>query len=108
MGFSTGHWENDVLVIETTGMAAGTLDGSLLPMSGGGTRIVEHWVFSDDRLTMDRTMTIYDPYYTKPLVRKRGSARRNSLQVFEAAPCDPDGYFRDLLESGRLEQHLDQ
>jgi hypothetical protein len=26
----------------------------------------------------------------------------------EPAPCDPDGYFRDLLETGRLEQHLDQ
>jgi hypothetical protein len=108
MGFSAGHWEDDVLVIETTGLTAGTLDGSLLPMSGEGTRIVEHWTFSDDRLTMDRTMTIYDPYYTKPLVRRRGSARRDALEVFEPAPCDPDGYFRDLLDTGRLEQHLEQ
>lgn len=77
-------------------------------MSGEGTRIVEHWAFSDDRLTMDRTMTIYDPYYTKPLDRHRGSARRDALEVFEPAPCDPDGYFRDLLETGRLEQHLEQ
>jgi hypothetical protein len=108
MGFSLGHWEDDVLVIETTNLTAGTLDGSLLPMSGEGTRIVEHWAFSDDRLTMDRTMTIYDPFYTKPLVRRRGSARRDSLEVFEPAPCDPDGYFRDLLETGRLGQHLGQ
>jgi hypothetical protein len=99
MGFSAGHWEDDVLVIETTGLTAGTLDGSLLPMSGEGTRIVEHWTFSD---------TIYDPYYTKPLVRRRGSARRDALEVFEPAPCDPDGYFRDLLDTGRLEQHLEQ
>jgi hypothetical protein len=108
MGFSVGHWEDDVLVIETTNLTAGTLDGSLLPMSGEDTRIVEHWAFSKDRLTMDRTMRIYDPYYTKPLVRQRGSARRDSLEVFEPAPCDPDGYFRDLLEAGRLEQHLGQ
>lgn len=108
MGFSLGHWEDDVLVIETTGLIAGTLDGSLLPMSGEDTRIVEQWAFSEDRLTMDRTMTIYDSYYTKPLVRKRGSARRDSLEVFEPAPCDPDGFFRDLLETGRLEQHLQQ
>lgn len=108
MGFSVGHWEEDVLVIETTNLTAGALDGSLLPMSGEGTRIVERWAFSEDRLTTDRTMTIYDPYYSKPLVRQRGSARRDSLQVFESAPCDPDGYFHDLLESGRLEQHLAQ
>jgi hypothetical protein len=108
MGFSVGHWEEDLLVIETTRLTAGTLDGSLLPMSGEDTRIVEHWAFSDDRLTMDRTMTIYDPFYTRPLVRQRGSARRDALAVFEPAPCDPDGYFRDLLETGRLEQHLQQ
>ena len=93
---------------ETTNLVAGTLDGSLLPMSGTGTKIVEHWEFSEDRLTMDRTMTIYDPYYTKPLIRRRGSARRDSLEVFEPAPCDPDGYFRDLVETGHLEQHLAQ
>ncbi len=108
MGFSIAHWDEDVLVIATTRLTAGTLDGSLLPMSGENTRIVERWAFSEDRLTMDRTMTIYDPYYTKPLVRQRGSARRDSLEVFEPAPCDPDGYFRDLLETGRLEQHLEQ
>lgn len=108
MGFSVGHWEDDVLVIETSNLTPGTLDGSLLPMSGEGTRVVERWALSEDRLALDRTMTIHDPYYSRPLVRRRGSARRDSLQVFEPAPCDPDGFFRDLLESGRLEQHLGQ
>jgi hypothetical protein len=106
MGFSVGHWDGDVLVIETSNLTAGTLDGSLLPMSGAGTRVVERWTLSKDRLTIDRTMTIHDPYYTEPLVRQRGSARRDLLEVYEAAPCDPDGFFRDLLESGRLEEHL--
>ncbi|MCH8335855.1 MAG: hypothetical protein IIC61_08205 [Proteobacteria bacterium] len=69
MGFSVGHWEEDVLIIDTTNLTAGELDGSLLPMSGDGTRIVEPWAFSKDRLTMDRTMTIVDPCYSKPLVR---------------------------------------
>ena len=108
MGFSVGYWEGNVLVVETTNLTAGTLDGSLLPMSGEGTRIVERWAFGEDRLTMDRTMTIHDPYYSKPLVRQRGSARRDLLVVFEPALCDPDGYFRDLLKTGRLEQHLAQ
>jgi len=108
MGFSVGHWEDDVLVIETTNLTPGTLDGTLMPMSGEGTRIVEHWAFSEDRLTMDRTMTIYDPYYTEPLIRRRGSARRDSQVVYEPAPCDADGYYRDLYETGRLEKHLEQ
>ena len=108
MGFSVGHWEGDVLIIETTNLTTGTLDGSLLPMSGEGTRVVERWDFSEDRLTMDRTMTIHDPYYTKPLVRERGSARQDSQVVYEPAPCDPDGYYRDLLETERLREHLEQ
>lgn len=106
MGFSVGHWDDDVLVIETTHLAAGTLDGSLLPMSGDGTRIVERWEMTDGGLAMDRIMTIHDPYYTEPLVRRRGSARAESVEIIEQDPCDPDGYYRDLLESGRLEEHL--
>ena len=57
------------LVIETTHLSAGWLDGSGLPMAGDGTRIVERYEFADDRLSIERTMTIHDPYYTAPLVR---------------------------------------
>ena len=106
LGYSVGHWEDDVLVIETTHLLPAWLDGSGLPMSGEGTRIVERWEFGDDRLAMDRIMTIHDPYYTAPLVRRRGSARGDDVEVIEQASCDPDGYFRDLFESGRLEQYL--
>lgn len=106
LGFSAGHWEGRTLVIETTHLLPGWLDGSGLPMSGEGTRIVERWTLADDGLSMDRTMTIYDPYYTKPLVRHRGSARGDDVEIVEQASCDPDGYYRDLLEAGRLEQHL--
>jgi hypothetical protein len=106
LGFSVGHWEGDVLVIETTHLSPGWLDGSGLPMKGEGTRIVERYELTDDRLAMDRIMTIYDPYYTQPLVRRRGSARDDNVDIAEQASCDPDSYYRDLLEAGRLEQHL--
>ena len=106
-GFSVGHWEGDELVIETTHLEAGWLDGSGLPMSGDRTRIVERYAFDDDRLTIDRRMTIYDDaYYTEPLVRQRYSARGNDLDITEQASCDPDSYYRDLAASGRLEEHF--
>jgi hypothetical protein len=76
-------------------------------MSGPGTRTVERYEFSADRLAIDRTMTIYDPYYTQPLVRKRGSARDDQLDVSEQSACDPDSYYRDLRDNGRLNKHLD-
>jgi len=108
MGFSVGKWEGDVLVIETTHLAAGWLDGSGLPMSGEGTRIVERYELGTDRLSLARTMTIYDPYYTAPLVRHRFSARGDDVELTEAAPCDPDSYYRDLSASGRLQEHFNR
>ncbi len=108
MGFSVGRWDGDVLVIETTHLSPGWLDGSGLPMSGDGTRIVERYEFSDDRLSVSRAMTIDDPYYTEPLLRQRYSARSDGLTVLEQAPCDPDSHYRDLAADGRLEEHLER
>jgi len=106
LGYSVGHWEGDALVIETTHLLPGWLDGSGLPMKGEGTRIVERYELAKDRLSIDRTMTIYDAYYSQPLVRKRGSARDDSVDISEQGSCDPDGYYRDLRELGKLEQRL--
>jgi hypothetical protein len=106
MGFSVGRWEGNVLVIETTHLTAAWLDGSGLPMSGEGTRIVERYTPSEDGLSMERTMTVYDPYYTEPLVRTRFSARGDDVAIVEQAPCDPDSYYRDLAATGRLEEHF--
>ncbi|MFZ9584208.1 MAG: DUF6152 family protein [Pseudohongiellaceae bacterium] len=108
MGYSVGHWEGEELVIETTHLLGGWLDGSGLPMKGGAnTRIVERYSFAADRLSMDREMVIYDDYYTQPLVRRRGSARDDYLTLVEHDSCDPTTYYSDLLESGELEDRID-
>jgi hypothetical protein len=53
-------------------------------------------------------MTIHDPLYSAPLVRRRASARGDDVSVTEQAPCDPASYYRDLDASGRLEEHFDR
>ncbi len=103
MGFSVGRWEGELLIIETTHLQPGWLDGTGLPMSGPDTRIVETYTISEDRVSMERRMTIHDPYYTEPVVRIRGSARNDDLQFIVAPGCDPSGYYRDLAEQGHLE-----
>lgn len=108
MGFSVGRWDAGALIIETTHLTAGWLDGSGLPMSGDGTRIVERYAPGDDGLTMERIMTIHDRYYLEPLTRTRASARGEHIDLTEQLPCDPDSHYRDLSAAGRLEQHLDQ
>jgi hypothetical protein len=106
MGFSVGRWEDRTLVVETTNLSPGWLDGSGLPMAGEGTRIVEHYVLSDDGLTMERIMTVHDRYYSDPVVRRRGSARSEHVDLTEQLPCDPDSHYRDLAAGGRLEEHF--
>jgi hypothetical protein len=107
MGFSTGHWEDRTLVIETTHLSPGWLDGSGYPMTGGdGTRIVERWTVADDGLTIARTMTIHDDYYSAPLVRTRGSQRGNPRELVESPPCDATTFYYELFENGELEERF--
>jgi hypothetical protein len=108
MGFSTGKWEGRTLVIETTMLLPGWLDGSGYPLTGGdGTRIVERWTPSADGLTMERIMTVTDKGYTQPLVRTRGSQRGDAaVGLIESEPCDARPFLNELLERGELEQRL--
>ena len=110
MGFSKGHWEGRTLVIETTMLSPGWLDGSGYPMSGGAdTRIVERWTPAADGLTMDRTMTIYDKLYSAPLVRTRGSQRGDEqVGLIESEPCDARPFWNEMLQKGELEKRLRQ
>ena len=103
-GFSTGRWEGEELVIETTHLLPGWLDGSGLPMSGPETRTEERWSFSEDRSEIVRIMTIHDPLYTEPLVRTRGSLRAD--MVIQEESCDPDSFYDDLLEQGLIEDYF--
>jgi hypothetical protein len=102
MGFSKGTWEDRTLVIETTMLTPGWLDGSGYPMSGGDdTRIVERWTVAADGLTMERTMTIHDELYTAPLVRARGSQRGDAaIGLIESEPCDARPFYDELLQRG--------
>ena len=107
MGFSKGVWQDRTLIIETTHLSPGWLDGSGYPMSGGdGTRILERWSVAEDGLTIDRTMTIYDDLYSAPLERTRGSQRGNANELLESPPCDPTVFFVEMLEEGRLDEIL--
>jgi len=107
MGFSTAHWEDRTLVIETTHLSPAWLDGSGYQMSGGDdTRTVERWTVAEDGLSIDRTMTIYDSLYTEPLVRTRGSQRADASGLLESPTCNPTSFFNEMMERGELEEIL--
>ncbi|MDC1437220.1 DUF6152 family protein [Gammaproteobacteria bacterium] len=107
MGFSVGRWEGRTLVIETSHLLPGWLDGSGYAMSGGDdTRIVERWTIAEDGLSIDRSMTIYDSLYTQPLIRTRGSQRGDDQELLESPACDPTSFYNEMLERGELETLL--
>jgi hypothetical protein len=103
-GFSVGHWKGDTLDIETTHLLPGMLDGSGMPMSGPETRLEERWTVSEDGDEMERVMTIYDPLYSKPMIRRRASHRAELAIRSEA--CDADSFYHDLIEQNLLQDYF--
>jgi len=66
-GFSTGHWEGDALVVETTHMKAGWLRRNGTPTSERA-RMIEHFTRFDDYLLV--TTIVDDPvYFSEPFIR---------------------------------------
>ena len=66
-GFSTGHWDGDVLTIRTTHLKEGYVRRNGLPRSDHAT-LTEHWMLHGDILTV--ATIVYDPVYlTEPFIR---------------------------------------
>ena len=67
MGFSTGRWDGDMLIIETTHLKQGWVRRNGLPMSDRA-HMTEYWVRNGDLLT--QIVMLFDPVYlTEPLVK---------------------------------------
>lgn len=73
MGFSTGHWEGDRLVVRTTHLKQGWHRRNGLPMSDRA-ELTEHFVLHDDAFT--RISVVHDPVYlTEALVKSEEFVR---------------------------------
>jgi hypothetical protein len=73
MGFSTGRWEGDMLVVETTHIKQGWVRRNGLPMSDQA-KLTEYFVNYGDVMT--QTMILIDPVYlAEPLVKNQDFVR---------------------------------
>jgi hypothetical protein len=69
MGFSTGKWDGDILVVTTTHLKEGWTRRNGLTRSDSAT-VTEHLIRHGDTLTL--IISVVDPkYYTEPVVRSR-------------------------------------
>jgi hypothetical protein len=71
MGHSIGRWDGDTLVVETTNMRAGRLDGGGTPHSSN-IHIVERFTPSADRARLDYEINVMDSeYFTESFEQSR-------------------------------------
>jgi len=85
-GFSTGHFEGDVLVVETSHLKAGWMRRNGLPLSDR-TTMTERFIRHGDLMT--HVMMISDPVYlSEPLVKTNGFALMDGGSI-NTYPCRP-------------------
>ena len=67
-GYSVGHWENNMLIVETTRINWPWFDGVGTPQSEQ-IKTVEHFTLSEDQSRLDYHLTIVDPEtFTEPAI----------------------------------------
>ncbi len=83
LGYSSGKWEGNDLVVETSRIDAPALDDLGTPMHSS-IRLVERFSLSDDQERLDYDITIVDPVtFTQPLELSRYWIWRPELKVNE-------------------------
>ena len=102
MGFSTGHWEGNTLVVNTSYLLPSVMGFNGNPMSGNS--IIEERFTAIDEDTLSVTMTLIDPEnYNQPSVYRRIMTRAEpSERVSMWSACDPDSFYREMYLDGRL------
>jgi cyclase len=101
MGFSTGKWVGDTLVVTTSHMKAGWLRRNGVPRSDRAT-LIEYWTRHGDYLTV--VSVVEDPVYlTAPFVRSSTWALNTGYEI-GGYSCSPK--VESDLPSGFVAHHL--
>jgi len=107
MGYSQGRIENGELIVETTLLTANTRDFNGEPV-GENARIVERYFLTNDGMRLNMVMQQIDPdNYARPPIRRRAWDKNDDALVFPFE-CDPDSFFRQLHDEGRMQEYIDR
>ncbi len=103
MGFSSGHWRGDTLVVETSLLTPAFVDQAGQPVSANA-RVVERISMSEDGDTLRSLLTLHDPEnYRRPIIRHRQWRRTPDTPILEY-DCDSYPFYRGLELEGRLDE----
>jgi len=107
MGYSQGRIEDGELIVETTLLTPSTRDFNGEPV-GENTRIVERYFLTNDGNRLNMVMQQIDPdNYKRPPIRRRAWDKNNESLIFPFE-CDPDSFFRQLHDEGRMQEYIDR
>ncbi len=107
LGYSTGRLENGELIIETKLLTQTTRDFNGEPISEKATTI-ERYQLSDNGKRLSVVLTLHDPEnYERPPIRRRVWTRQDNAVIYPFE-CDPDSFFRQLFNEGRMQEYIDR
>lgn len=107
MGYSKGGIENGELVIETKLLSQTIRDFNGEPISENA-RMIERYRLADDGNRLTVVLTLIDPdNYARPSIRRRAWTRQPDAVIFPFE-CDPDAFFRQLYNEGRMQEYIDR
>ena len=94
-GYSIGHWEDDVLVVETRGFAPGILSADAYTPHSDTLRIVERFSLSGDGTALTRKYQATDRLFFEGVFAGRDVAYRSDLP-WSLFDCDERSYRSDV------------
>lgn len=107
MGYSNGYWDGQTLVIETKLIAANVRDFRGEPVSDDA-EMLERYSLSEDGQTLSAVIELHDPVnYKRPPIRRRQWVRNPETEIFPYE-CDPDSFFRQMYEEGKLKMYFER
>lgn len=107
MGYSSGRLENGEFIIETKLLSQTIRDFNGEPISENAT-ISERYQLSDDGNRLSVVVILSDPdNYARPSIRRRVWTRQADATIFPFE-CDPDAFFRQLYNEGRMQEYIDR
>ena len=107
LGFSSGHWEGGVLIVETSNLMPSVRGFMGSPVSGDA-RITERYELDEEGM-LHAHMTLNDPKnYKKPPVSSAIWKRVKDTAVVFPLLCDPDSFYRQLHDEGNFEEYIER
>ncbi len=105
MGYSNARLENGELVVNTSLLMSSIRDFNGEPISDKAT-LEERYRLSEDGNRLTLVLTMNDPdNYLRPPIRRRAWTRQDDAVIYPFE-CDPDSFFRQVFDEGRMEEYI--